>query len=164
MADQREAGSGKRFKFGPPAHPPRDGDRKQARRRINVEVREGRRVHPNTLPCASCGHVWSPGERRHEYHHHLGYAAEHHYAVEPLCTACHAAESTAGITHCPHGHEYTPENQIVNSRGHRRCRTCAHERDRARRPAGYWRERRARKKAAGPTIDGQVHDAFPEAR
>ncbi|WP_454044687.1 hypothetical protein [Cellulosimicrobium sp. Marseille-Q8652] len=31
----------------------------------------------------------------------------------------------AAKTHCPHGHEYTPENTIVYpSDGRRRCRTC----------------------------------------
>jgi len=27
-------------------------------------------------------------------------------------------------THCPHGHEYSPENTIVTKQGWRRCRTC----------------------------------------
>lgn len=74
---------------GPRPYPPRDGDKKQARQRINVEVRTGHRPHPNTLPCADCGHVWADGERRHEYDHYLGYAAEHHYDVESVCTDCH---------------------------------------------------------------------------
>ena len=30
--------------------------------------------------------------RRHEYHHHLGYAAEHHYDVIVLCSICHRSE------------------------------------------------------------------------
>lgn len=34
-------------------------------------------------------------------------------------------------THCKHGHEYTPENTRINSRGTRDCRTC--ERARVRR-------------------------------
>ncbi len=25
------------------------------------------RPHPNTLPCADCGHIWFEGERRHDY-------------------------------------------------------------------------------------------------
>lgn len=77
-------------RYGPPPAPPRDDDRRQARQRINVEVRTGRRPHPNSLPCADCGHAWRDGERRHEYDHHLGYAAEHHHDVEPVCTTCHA--------------------------------------------------------------------------
>lgn len=74
---------------GPAPRPPRPGDKVQARQRINVEVRDGRRPHPNTLPCSDCGHAHKPGERRHEYDHHRGYAAEHHYDVEPVCTTCH---------------------------------------------------------------------------
>lgn len=30
----------------------------------------------------------------------------------------------ANKTHCPHGHEYTPENTYRNKRGNRFCRTC----------------------------------------
>lgn len=74
---------------GPAPKPPRDGDHLQARQRVNVEVRTGRRPHPNTLPCVACGHRWSPGERRHEYDHFKGYAAEFHLVVEPVCTKCH---------------------------------------------------------------------------
>lgn len=96
---------------GPAPHPARDGDRVQARQRINVEVRTGRRPHPNTLPCVDCGHVWKPGERRHEYDHHLGYAPEHHLDVEPVCTTCHALRDSPKkrATHCLRGHEYTEE-------------------------------------------------------
>ena len=33
-------------------------------------------------------------------------------------------------THCPHGHEYTPENTYINpSSGSRMCKTCIRERD-----------------------------------
>lgn len=78
---------------GPAPKPPRDGDREQARQRINVEVRTGRRANPNDLPCADCGH--RDADRRHEYDHHLGYAAEHHLDVEPVCTTCHHARAIA---------------------------------------------------------------------
>lgn len=80
---------------GPAPKAARSGDRKQARQRINVEVRTGRRPHPNTLPCVDCGHVWADGERRHEYDHHLGYAAENHLNVEAVCTLCHRARNLA---------------------------------------------------------------------
>jgi hypothetical protein len=33
-----------------------------------------------------------------------------------------------GLTHCKHGHEYTPENTYTNPRGKRVCRTCHRER------------------------------------
>gem|GEM_PF-4480244 len=80
---------------GPDPHPARDGDKVQARQRVNVEVRAGRRAHPNTLPCTDCSHEHGPGERRHEYDHHLGYAAEHHLHVEPVCTKCQRQRSMA---------------------------------------------------------------------
>lgn len=30
-------------------------------------------------------------------------------------------------THCPHGHEWTPENTTYGTQGYRRCRTCRRE-------------------------------------
>lgn len=47
------------------------------------------------LPCTDCGHVWGPGERRHEHDHHRGYEAEHHQDVEVVCTLCHRARCSA---------------------------------------------------------------------
>ncbi len=118
----------------------------QARQRVNVEVRSGRRPHPNTLTCTDCGHVWKPGERRHEYDHHLGYEAEHHADVEPVCTTCHARR-TEGES-CPKGHAFTPEN-TEQREGRRRCRTCTRERDRKRvRPPGYWAAVNKRRRGA----------------
>lgn len=134
-------------KPGPKPMPPRDGDKQQARQRINVEVRTGYRPHPNTLPCADCGHIWRAGERRHEYDHHKGYAPEHHYDVEPVCTLCHANRDSArkAQTHCIHGHEFTPENTIRYKTG-RQCRTCTQAYDRSRRDAKFWRDYRAKRK------------------
>lgn len=81
--------------MGPPAHAPRAGDKAQARHYINLQVRKGMRPHPNLLPCTDCGHNWIPHQKRHEYDHHLGYAAEHHGDVQPVCTRCHAARERA---------------------------------------------------------------------
>lgn len=128
---------------GPAPLPPRSGDKKQARCRINVEVRNGRRPRPNTLPCTDCGHIWSQGERRHEYDHHLGYGAEHHYDVEPVCTLCHAARDSSKKhqTHCIRGHEFTTSNTSYKPNGTRVCIKCRRIRDRKRiRPPGYWKE------------------------
>lgn len=74
-------------RFGPRRIPRRDGDRRQARSRINHDVRLGLRPNPNTLACVDCGHL--DEDRRHEYDHHLGYAAEHHGDVEAVCSLCH---------------------------------------------------------------------------
>lgn len=67
----------------------RDGDEKQARRRVNYLVDIGVLPRPNDLPCTDCGHVWEASQKRHEYDHHRGYAPEHHEDVEPVCTSCH---------------------------------------------------------------------------
>lgn len=67
----------------------RDGDARQARRRVNHLVAIGKLPRPNNEPCVDCGHVWSPNGKRHEYDHHFGYAAEHHEDVESVCSPCH---------------------------------------------------------------------------
>lgn len=82
-APKERASAGRRFVEA------RDGDVKQARRRVNHLVDVGMLPHPNALLCTDCGHVWTAGERRHEYDHHRGYAAEHHEDVEAVCTTCH---------------------------------------------------------------------------
>lgn len=138
-------------KPGPSPAAPRDGDKKQARQRINVEVRTGYRSHPNTLPCKDCGHVWRPGERRHEYDHFKGYAAAHHYDVEPVCTLCHAIRDSArkAQTHCSAGHEFTVGNTYLKSNGTRSCRECMRIWDRSRQPRGveYWKCVNGRRRA-----------------
>jgi hypothetical protein len=78
--------------------PARDGDKVQARRRIDHLINIGLLPDPNELPCSDCGHRTGPGERRHEYDHHLGYDAEHHEDVEAVCTTCHyARERERGV-------------------------------------------------------------------
>jgi hypothetical protein len=71
--------------------PARDGDQQQARRRIDHLINVGLLPDPNDVPCVDCEHLWSEGERRHEYDHHRGYAAGHHEDVEAVCTTCHHA-------------------------------------------------------------------------
>ncbi len=75
---------------GPTPKTGRDGDKLQARARVNALVKQGILLHPNKLPCTDCGHRWKKeGDRRHEYDHHKGYAAKHHLTVEPVCRPCH---------------------------------------------------------------------------
>lgn len=69
--------------------PARNGDKKQARRRVNYFVEAGLIPSPNDLPCTDCGNIWSEGETRHEYDHYLGYDAENHERVQPVCSRCH---------------------------------------------------------------------------
>ena len=40
------------------------------------------------------------------------------------------ARKWASRTHCEHGHEYTPENTHIGTRGQRICRACERERQR----------------------------------
>ena len=70
---------------------PRNGDKKQARRRVNYLIDIGILPKPNGLPCSSCGHEYD-GERRHEYHHVDGYDSESHEKVAVLCAKCHHRE------------------------------------------------------------------------
>lgn len=80
----RTSTKGRRYK------PVRDGDQIQAAKRIGHLVETGTLPHANTQPCAHCGHErTSTSLRRHEYHHHKGYAAIHHEDVIPLCSSCH---------------------------------------------------------------------------
>ena len=67
--------------------------------------------------------------------------------LEPVTQAENVRRAASRITHCPQGHEYTPENTRVGD-GSRRCRACISSRQktpeaRALR-AGYERARRAR--------------------
>jgi hypothetical protein len=45
----------------------------------------------------------------------------------------HGTQAMVRKTHCPQGHEYTPENIYVRSRGGRECRTCVIARERTKR-------------------------------
>ena len=73
----------------------------------------------------------------------------HHICENPACCNPqhlmqltrpeHQAETPNGITtlnsaktHCPQGHEYTPENTIIEPYGSRRCRICRNARVRRR--------------------------------
>ena len=68
----------------------RDGDKAQAKARINQDVSQGLRPNPNDLFCSLCGHKGN--DLRHEYHHVCGYGKNHHYDVLPLCSKCHHKE------------------------------------------------------------------------
>jgi len=76
-----------RKKPGPKRITNRDGDKRQARKRVNQEVKIGNLPNPNELACTDCGHIGN--DKRHEYDHYLGYSEEHFFDVEPLCSRCH---------------------------------------------------------------------------
>jgi len=134
--------------------PARNGDKIQARGRINYFVTCGLIPHPNELPCTDCGHIFKKGGRRHEYDHHKGYAAQHHEDVEPVCSMCHATRdsSKSKQTHCIHGHEFDEKNTGYKINGTRYCKECRRIKDRGRHDAAYWRNyRKKRKETNGKT-------------
>lgn len=132
---------------GPKVKPARDGDSAQAQRRVNFAVAAGELPRPSSLPCADCGSRWGDGDRRFEYHHHQGYAADHHFTVVALCPPCHRRRHGAGsATHCKRGHELDAINLYRSEAGHRVCRACDNERNRGRSRAEYSRAYRLRRK------------------
>ena len=80
--------------------PTRDGDKKQARRRINYLVEQRRIPPPDDLPCLDCGDMVFTDRPRHEYDHAKGYDGENQLYVEPVCSRCHhhREEARRGIT------------------------------------------------------------------
>ena len=87
---------------GPPGRrgwlvPTRDGDKKQARRRINYLVEQGLIPRPDDLPCMDCADEIFSKQSRHEYDHARGYDSENQLYVEPVCARCHRQR---GEAHC----------------------------------------------------------------
>lgn len=138
---------------GPAPKPPRDGDKEQARASVTLAVRSGKLPRANEVPCVDCGHVWSEGERRHEYHHHEGYAAKHHLSVVSLCTECHSLRDSekARQTHCIRGHLFDAENTYRKANGTRACRACRSLHDKKRGPRGsaYWKKVNNKRRGRG---------------
>ena len=75
--------------------PTRDGDKLQARRRINYLVERGDLPRPEDEPCFDCADELLSDGGRHEYDHYLGYSAAHQLDVEPVCQRCHRAREEA---------------------------------------------------------------------
>lgn len=90
-----------------------------------------RRLYPVLWRCERCG------RRRARERHHVDGDPGHNEPGNLLlvCSRCHAsihgkqallagyAKAQTQRTHCPHGHEYTPENTRVY-KGRRFCREC----------------------------------------
>lgn len=127
----------------------KDGDKKQARSRVNNHVHNGLLPSPNSAPCTDCGHVWKPGGKRHEYDHHLGYSAEHQLSVQPVCSTCHHDRDNLNQnkTACLRGHIYDEANTGRWRSGRRYCRACRRQKEKIERTPEWWRARRTRKKA-----------------
>lgn len=79
--------------MGPTPKPSIDGDKLQARHKVNLSIKKGLIKNPNDIPCAKCGHIGT--DSRHEYHHYQGYSAVHHLSVISLCVRCHRHEDKA---------------------------------------------------------------------
>lgn len=69
--------------------PVRDGDKKQARRRVNYLVEQGLIPHPDDVPCADCVDMLLTPGGRHEYDHARGYDGKNQLYVEAVCQRCH---------------------------------------------------------------------------
>ena len=67
----------------------RNGDKRQARRRINYLVEQGLLPRPDEIGCIDCGDNVFSGEHRHEYDHARGYDGKNQLYVEPVCSKCH---------------------------------------------------------------------------
>ena len=76
-----------RKQSGPQPKPARDGDKRQARSRVNHLVQKGKLPRPRDLACVDCGHIGN--DRPHEYDHYKGYAGVYHLSVECVCQPCH---------------------------------------------------------------------------
>lgn len=95
-----------------------------------------------------------------EVHHDC----ENHSCVTPahLKTVTHAenlllsdtkAAQNASKTHCKNGHPFTPENTVINPKGHRVCRTCKLARERSARK----KKRMAQGKTLAPPNKAKTH-------
>jgi hypothetical protein len=67
--------------------PSRDGDKNQARAKVNYAVTCNKLPHARNVPCFDCGHIGS--DRLHEYDHYKGYDAINDLEVEYVCVPCH---------------------------------------------------------------------------
>lgn len=66
---------------------PRNPQHQKIRTAITHAIRRGDLVPAKNLPCMDCGDMGTG--RRHEYDHYLGYADEHKYDVQIVCSRCH---------------------------------------------------------------------------
>lgn len=69
--------------------PTRDGDKLQARRRVNYLVEQGFIPRPADLECVDCADMLLTPGGRHEYDHARGYVGDDQLYVEPVCQRCH---------------------------------------------------------------------------
>lgn len=73
----------------------RDGDKLQARRRVNYLVEQRLIPHPDDIPCMDCLDEVFIQRFRHEYDHAKGYEGENQLYVEAVCSHCHHSREEA---------------------------------------------------------------------
>ena len=79
-----------------------------------------------------------------------------------------AGHHNAAKTHCPHGHEYTPENTLTNGKGARVCKSCNSARHIPRRRAAHYKIKRldnsAKPRTRKPFLPRRDDSAMPHLR
>lgn len=65
------------------AYRARNAEKESARQAVRKAKSAGTIQPASKLACSTCGNKAS------SYHHHLGYAPEHHLDIIPLCKPCH---------------------------------------------------------------------------
>jgi len=78
-------------------------------------------LHKQECPNSNC---WNP------IHLYEGTYSEN--TRDAIIAGTHNTVARLPKTHCIHGHEYTPENTHINKKGHRKCKQCHNEKERAR--------------------------------
>jgi len=65
----------------------RDAVKERARSLVRLRIKQGKLPHPNSIPCADCGHTGN--DREHQHDHHKGYMGRNKLNVQVVCTKCH---------------------------------------------------------------------------
>lgn len=72
--------------------------------------------------------------------------------LEPVDQATNMRRARAHITHCPQGHEYTPDNIVWNHGTRRNCRACMKAAKSRWNKAAYAKRKAAAQNATEPTV------------
>ncbi len=95
-------------------------DRNKARQRVHSFVKIGKIKKATEYFCVDCG---KPAK---EFDHYLGYKELYHYAVMPVCIACHKKRKTVSIEGVNECHRVR-DGSVVIYAPERKCRKCSLE-------------------------------------